>query len=121
MNPASHVQYYRLKQVDEDGSFSYSEIRAVEGSSTDDWLVHIFPNPTDEDMKISFENLSADIQHTQIKIINSSNQMVGEITSPIEEGQVIKLDLVSELAPSIYFVIIEFNNGDRMVEKFVKK
>lgn len=49
-NPVYGINYYRLKQVDFDGSFSYSEIRSVEFSATGSL---IFPNPSEGTITIS--------------------------------------------------------------------
>ena len=43
-SPNLGISYYRLKQVDLDGSFSYSAIVATEMKSDVDWI--IYPNPT---------------------------------------------------------------------------
>jgi hypothetical protein len=42
--PYLGISYYRLKQVDMNGSFSYSSIAAVEFDSPTDWM--IYPNPS---------------------------------------------------------------------------
>ncbi|HSY60846.1 MAG TPA: T9SS type A sorting domain-containing protein, partial [Cytophaga sp.] len=42
--PYLGTSYYRLKQVDLNGSFSYSSIAAVEFDSPTDWV--IYPNPS---------------------------------------------------------------------------
>lgn len=43
-NPTNAVNYYRLKLVDKDGKFNYSEIRKVDFSSTKNELL-VYPNP----------------------------------------------------------------------------
>lgn len=43
--PGNGINYYRLRQVDIDGSESYSEIRRIEFTSNQEAL-RIFPNPT---------------------------------------------------------------------------
>lgn len=49
------VVYYRLKQVDCDGQYSYSNVRTVQKESAFD-EVHIYPNPVVDILKISFNH-----------------------------------------------------------------
>jgi hypothetical protein len=47
--------YYRLKLVNNDGSFTYSDIRFVRFSSETDHAFAVYPNPTDNDFTIEVE------------------------------------------------------------------
>jgi len=44
-NPEAGINYYRLKQVDFDASFEYSEILAVEINNQNDFEANVYPNP----------------------------------------------------------------------------
>jgi hypothetical protein len=48
------VAYYRLAQKDFDGSINYSPIRVVELGRLNEATVNVFPNPTSENMTITF-------------------------------------------------------------------
>lgn len=71
------LTYYRLKQVDMDGSFQFSAILFVEGTETDGIHVSIFPNPVEGELnlKISSEAL---IRISQLEIYNSKGQRIYE-------------------------------------------
>ncbi len=45
VNPSSGVNYYRLRQVDKDASYNYSEVRMVNFRSALSNAVAVFPNP----------------------------------------------------------------------------
>ncbi len=47
--------YYRLKQVDVDGRFEYSEIVVLDVNANDN-KVSVFPNPAQDDISVSFGN-----------------------------------------------------------------
>lgn len=51
--PPARWTYYRLKQVDFDGSFTYSDAIALEQAGTSDLL--LAPNPTDGTIRVSFD------------------------------------------------------------------
>jgi hypothetical protein len=55
-SPYIGISYYRLKQTDFDGSYSYSEVKQVNFETLD--LVRIFPNPAKDEVYISFSDLS---------------------------------------------------------------
>jgi hypothetical protein len=50
-NPVS-LAYYRLRIVDFDGSFEYSDIIVVERSKPDIDLVEVFPNPAEDEVTV---------------------------------------------------------------------
>lgn len=66
-NPSKGVTYYRLKQIDTDGSFSYSAISSVYNEIDQ---IQFYPNPSDNNIK--FEKL-----HEGDKI--SIKNLIGEI------------------------------------------
>ena len=45
-DPLAGISYYRLKQVDLDGTFTYSKIAVINFENTVDW--NIYPNPSDD-------------------------------------------------------------------------
>lgn len=99
-NPNSSISYYRLKQTDFDGSFSYSEIRTVNLPFTSDELFIIFPNPTKNEITISIKTGGWD----EVKLYNSIGQQI-KIDVPNGEGNIINLNL-DYLEKGIYFICV---------------
>ncbi len=99
-NPLQGLSYYRLKQTDYDGKFTYSAVRKVQMEVTKS--VKIYPNPTTEN--ITIEGLSSDIQ--TIRVYNTLGQ---EVISREWEAGVQSSSIVLDLAnlPSgIYYIRI---------------
>lgn len=67
---ADQVLYFRLKQIDLDGSFEYSRTIGVKANSTDETF--IYPNPNQG----SFILKSSEIENPQIRLFNSSGKEV---------------------------------------------
>ena len=62
-NPFSRITYYRLKQTDYDGKFTYSDVVAVKKHSTTG--IAIFPNPAQEFIFVKIDGeFSGDIEIT---------------------------------------------------------
>lgn len=104
-NPVLGNNYYRLKQVDFDGSIFTSEIRVVNFDDFETTL--IYPNPASNSLFIGKNN----IDHAHIEIINELGQVVNVET--ISSGSnLIELD-VSSIVRGVYFVRI---TGSESVE-----
>jgi hypothetical protein len=52
--PFGGTNYYRLKQVDNDGQYAYSPVRTLQ--FTGQWLVKLYPNPVQNFVVLEFNN-----------------------------------------------------------------
>lgn len=90
--PYSGISYYRLKQTDYDGSFSYSNIKSVFIDEIKSSNVIVYPNPTSDEVTVILDKPEWD----SIKV-HSSNTGT-DVTSLIhvfESNGQLKLDLES--------------------------
>ncbi|MEY4938159.1 MAG: hypothetical protein RIS64_4520 [Bacteroidota bacterium] len=117
--------YYRLKQVDNDGKYSYSRIafvsifKNVEQSQT----VEVSPNPSNgKDVQLMMHNVLSNSMVTyQIK-----DMMGNEITAPSEKelvsnGTFKQTIATSYLADGIYYIIINIDNKQIVNKLVIKK
>ncbi|WP_235295572.1 SdrD B-like domain-containing protein, partial [Portibacter lacus] len=99
------VYLYRLKQVDFNGAFEYSNIVKIERAN-DHIDINLFPNPTTDYINVDFNNeLDGD---AKIQIINGQGQLV-KIVSAVEDLNSIQID-VTDLASGNYYINIIKNN-----------
>lgn len=89
-----HVAYYRLRQIDMDGSFSYSEVVRVEADLTD---IKVTPNPFSDVVTVQSGN---DMINAEIVDLN------GRVKSTASGFGSVNLD-TRELSSGIYFVRIQ--------------
>lgn len=98
--PYEGISYYRLKQTDYDGSFTYSAIKAV--TITKVVEVVIYPNPTVDIVMIAGVNYESNT----IRVFNTAGQEVTSIINVERVGeQKLKLDM-NPLANGIYLLKI---------------
>ncbi len=109
-HPLSGTGYYRLKLMDKDGSFTYSEIRKVvfAGQTT----VSVYPNPAR-----NFVTVSGLSGKSAIKLMDVTGRTLQTITteSPYEKIK------VSTLAKGIYNLVIVSDKGGVITKKVVKE
>lgn len=96
--PDLGTNYYRLKQINYDGSYSFSQIESLSGNDLEFDLV---PNPTRG--KVSFKNLS--IKDIEVSVFNS----VGEKIGVYHVSETSDIDLSNE-PNGMYFFYIRTDN-----------
>ena len=110
----TQTSYYRVKQTDFDGQFTYSSISAINCSSVDD--VSIYPNPFSNSFTIDIgAGLSGPIE---ISIVDNIGRLVHNQTIKTKSEH-IKLSVGSELSTGVYFVKVNFGT-EYLVEKLTK-
>lgn len=99
-NPFLGISYYRLKQTDFDGQFSYSQIRSIQIDNLDESKIELFPNPTENLLTI----VGSPMELNLIKVYNAIGQDVTNLTLKIysSESKLI-LDL-SDLSKGMYYL-----------------
>ncbi len=94
--------YYRIKQVDLDGTISYSEIRSVHLNLEKDKLI-VFPNPsTDRLIKIEYFSKSNIID--QVHIYNQVGQTI--YSKEVKANEIDESINLSTFSPGLYFLSI---------------
>jgi hypothetical protein len=105
-NPASGINYYRIKIVNADGSVKYSEIRTVifNGKGT----LSIFPNPANDKVNIQLPE-SYQGKNISIKIINQLGQDI--ISKQFTNASQVETINVSNLPTGIYTIRLSKEDG----------
>lgn len=115
LKPYNKVNYYRLKQVDTDGSVNYSRI--VAASFTDKLVfVSIYPNPATDYILVNIKNPDPKVP-VQISILNQTGIMLS--SSQITSDKITDPISLKNLTTGIYFVKI-VTNGEGTIFKILK-
>lgn len=110
--------YYRLKQVDYNGSFTYSKIVYITFPIIDFSLLQNFPNPANPSTCISF---SLPIKtKVEINLFSISGELVKEILNEEKDKGRYNVNInLSYLASGIYFYRMTTNKGYSNVKKLI--
>ncbi|PLW92763.1 MAG: hypothetical protein C0592_09110 [Marinilabiliales bacterium] len=116
-NATEEKYFYRLKQTDFDGQYSYSDVILVENCDNNCNNINVYPNPVKEDLYL--ETSCLEEGNVSIKIYNTYGEMkIFEESHVIRDYNRIRID-VSELDPGLYLLL--FENDDVFEEiKFIK-
>ena len=112
LSPVNGLNYYRLKLVDVDGSFTYSAVRTVKFSNS--MSIAIMPNPTADRVYIT-SNEGGILQ--SVSLYSISGKLLQQVNNFVL-GKSIDL---STYSPSVYILKLLDKNGSTEVIKVVRK
>lgn len=110
------TNYYRLKQLDLDGKFSYSPVVALQYNA-DKGGVKIFPNPSVNQPILTIEQTGNGKSISQITIFDTNGRLIHQNTI-LENTDTLKIP-ITDWAKGLYMIHIT-RDGKTTLEKFVK-
>ena len=113
-NPLQGVSYYRLKQTDFNGEFSYSNVVPVrfEAAEADfRGTLNLFPNPVKvgEIVKVEFKNIFESELLVVLRDIKGRDYY-SKIVIDIEDGALIGIPIDQSIPPGIYLITASSEN-----------
>lgn len=116
-----NVIYYRLKQVDVNGNFTYSVVKTVRitDRTTRKATIQIMPNPYMDKLNVNFDSNTGGT--AEIRLISASGIVVKKLTSAINKGfnNLLVQDLRDQI-PGMYVVNIVVNGISVNSQKIIK-
>ena len=108
-NMEAGVSQYRIKMIDLDGTYRYSEIRAVKGSGTKaDFTV--FPNPSYGEANVNITDVS---ENTEIHVYDNSGRLVRKIS--MNNKNTVSID---NLQKGMYMIrLVDMKTGEAVTKK----
>lgn len=120
LKPGEGIFYYRLKQADIDGSFSYSAIVKVNITLSGKRNISLLSNLVDQEINIQFKQHSGR-SNTLIRLMDMSGRILLSKQFRPESGGLYKIDIAGlGLSKGIYFIEIR-NGSETWIEKVMKR
>jgi hypothetical protein len=112
-NPVAGVSYYRIRQVDFNGNFSFSQIVAVNFEPGEPVLSSVYPNPSNDGV---FTFLQGSIAVNEVAVFSSDLKLVKTVALSPGDKPIIS---ITDVADGIYFIVYE-EGGQRQVKQVQK-
>lgn len=106
LQPLYGKSYYRLKQTDFDGKFSYSDLQAIDYEGPAFATVRAYPNPgTGTSLTVEVNGLK-EAKEVQIQILNQQGQQVLTRVLPVKDAGSVREELTfrQTLSPGLYLL-----------------
>ena len=105
-SPVDGVNYYRLKQVDANNNYSYSNIVAINFTIKGVSISAVYPNPFLSQVKIDISSDRNEV--VRIQLSDNMGRVLQVFNSSLQKGvNKLSLDNLSGLAPGIYNVEVK--------------
>lgn len=114
----SGINYYRLTQVDFDGTQEVFPIHAYERKEDDQLKLHVVKNPIDTELKIVYSTPTED--NTKVRVVSLQGEVFGEYdVTPSSVHNHFDKEL-PHIPSGVYFIVLEDANGNVVREKVYK-
>ena len=109
--PYSGLSYYRLKQTDYNGEYSYSNVVPVMFEKTPKGNINLFPNPIEGGnvLSVSFE----DIEEEEVLVVLrdvTGREFYSKLYIGVENGRLIGLPIEKAIPSGIYLITATSEN-----------
>lgn len=115
-SPGKGIIYYRLKQNDFDGKFSYSQVIAVKINQNINGL-SIFPNPAQETLNYQFESIGGDMN---IKVLDITGKVRMEEIKYFKQGNTSASLSLKDMSDGVYYLVLT-NQESSIKAWFIRK
>lgn len=116
-NDFAGITYYRLRQLDADGSFNYSKVIAVKGYTKNESL-QVFPNPAQTNIQVSA--FAQQAGRGLFVLMDGAGKMVLQKAQKLQKGSNVFQWEIGPLAKGIYLLQATTPEGRRLSSVVVK-
>lgn len=111
--------FYRIKQIDKDGTYVYSTISKVTASRTKNSSFTLYPNPTENNVNVVLDN--SQLGPTIISIFSSDGKLVKQQTLSKTGTFINTLIDINDLKVGSYLIKVYVNNVSQGTQQLIKR
>jgi hypothetical protein len=115
VHPAQGNNYYRLKQMDRNGTFEYSTVRVVNFKKS---AMNVYPNPvTAKVISVSLDNIED--ENLEARLIDLSGKIVASTNMQFSNTTDAQFVIDAHLSPGVYLFELMNTTGNKWHERIV--
>jgi hypothetical protein len=111
------LSHYRLRQVDMDGAFTYSEVRTINGLDGQPSIT-VWPNPVRDNMELQFDHFGEET--VEVQIWSADGKQVFAQSLEVNGSERFTITQTSDLAAGVYHVQVFTPGRTPFTQKFLK-
>ncbi len=116
--PREGYNYYRLKEVDYDGSTQLSNIKSVYYGANPQYQIGVYPNPADEEVNVSLKGFSGPVNIGLYSM--QGKRILGKQYQSVDDEDPENLELPSDVKSGVYLLkVIPQQTGQTKTIKLV--
>lgn len=116
-NDLTVVSYYRLRMLDLDGSYTYSEIKPVEPVKESNGLV-LFPNPTADILNLRLKVIEQ--QRATVFLFDAAGREIKSWKRNFTRGTNMFSENISSLSAGSYYIVVRSDKAPNITVSFFK-
>lgn len=115
VHPAQGNNYYRLKQMDRNGTFEYSSVRVVNFKKS---AMNVYPNPvTAKVVSVSLDNIAD--ENLEARLMDLNGKIVASSTMQFSNSSDAQFNIDVNLSPGVYLFELMNTTGNKWHERIV--
>ncbi len=111
------LSYYRLAQVDQDGSSTYSTVVSI-NNNQGKWSVETYPNPVVDEVRL--EITSSQTGTMNLRLVNQQGQLIRNLRTQKHNAEVIERINMKEIPAGVYFLEVRMGDELKEIRKIIK-
>ncbi|HYJ38920.1 MAG TPA: T9SS type A sorting domain-containing protein [Chitinophagaceae bacterium] len=112
------LNYYRLMQVDQDGSFKYSAVVTL-NNNKGKWYIETYPNPVVEELQVQV--IAREKGSMSLRLINQHGQLIRSLVLPKNTDELKAQMNIKEIPAGVYFLELRIGESMKEIRKIIKE
>ena len=112
-NPSAKTVYYRIKETDYDGRFTWSPVITFNIDAPSQTTATTYPNPFTDNLSVQYK--SSENEVAVLRLVNQAGRTVQNTNWTLRKGtNILQLDNVEKLATGFYFMELRNTAGVKL-------
>lgn len=119
-NPSAKTVYYRIKETDYDGRFTWSPVITFNQDEPAQTAATVFPNPFSDNLSVQYKSSQNEV--AVLRLVDQTGHAIQNTTWTLRKGtNIIQLDNVVKLQKGFYVIELRNTSGEKLYSGSIVK